>query len=358
MGNDGGSIPKRRELVKEAARLPSASELKASAIETLTHLWTTCAVSSDPLDYRNVVSDWRGRLYNYETVLQHLIPAAAADDKTTSSSPHDDNNTGPGDDGERRQAAEFARTGIRSLKDVVKLKFSLRRQSENDGGSSSNNNNNNNHNYKRDKNEKRSGEVPTCPLSMKDLGATTRAVYIVPCGHVFAEIAIRQLLAAEGHDTNTNTNTDSAEKKKEKEMSCPECSEPFLPDRDIVPVVPIEEADLDRCAARLEELRALGLAHNLKKDKSANGGSSNNNKKKKRKAAAEGDKENGNGNGNGDGAQKEKKQKKNSSNSNSNGNRDDISSRINNSMTASLTAKVLAEQEERNKQRKLAATVR
>jgi hypothetical protein len=299
MGNDGGSIPKRRELVKEAARLPSASELKASAVESLTHLWSTCPISSEPLDYHNTVSDWRGRLYNYETILRCLMPSSSDD--------------GEGDESRQSQeATEFARSGIRSLKDVVKLRFNIRKK---DGG------------------EKRGGggkEILTCPLSMKELGANTRAVYVVPCGHVFAEIAMRELIAAEG-----SGNADADEKK---ERSCPECSEPFV-DRDIVPVVPIEEADLDKCAARIEELRALGLAHNLKKDKSAGG------KKKKRKAAEE--EENGT---NGDGAvQKEKKQKKN---------RDDISSRINNSMTASLTAKVLAEQDERNKQRKLAAAVR
>jgi len=309
MGNDGGSIPKRRELVKEAARLPSASELKATAIESLTHLWSTCAISSEPLDYHNTVSDWRGRLYNYETILRCLMPASSSDDEERQS----------------QEAIEFARSGIRSLKDVVKLRFNIR---------------------KKDGSEKRGGgggggceEVLTCPLSMKELGANTRAVYVVPCGHVFAEIAMKELIAAEGGGGGGGgNNADSSSENNKKERSCPECSEPFV-GRDIVPMVPIEEADLDRCAARIEELRALGLAHNLKKDKSAGG------KKKKRKAAEE--EENGT---NGDGAaQKEKKQKKS---------RDDISSRINNSMTASLTAKVLAEQDERNKQRKLAAAVR
>ncbi|KAI1809608.1 Rtf2 RING-finger-domain-containing protein [Poronia punctata] len=295
MGNDGGSIPKRRELVKEAARLPSASEQKATAIESLTHFWSTCPISSEPLDPHNTVSDWRGRLYNYETVLRCLMP------------------TGDDDDNEKEslEATEFARSGIRSLKDVVKLRFNIR------------------------KDDKR-GEIRTCPLSMKELGATTRAVYIVPCGHVFAEVGMKELVAAEGGG--------SPDGASDNTKRCPECSEPFS-ERDIVPVVPVEEADLDKCAARIEELRALGLAHNLKKDKSAGG------KKKKRKAAEDDDGGKINVNGaNGDGAtQKEKKQKKI---------RDDISSRINNSMTATLTAKVLAEQDERNKQRKLAGAVR
>ncbi|KAI0517913.1 Rtf2 RING-finger-domain-containing protein [Xylaria bambusicola] len=296
MGNDGGSIPKRRELVKEAARLPTTSELKATALESLTHAWTTCPISSEPLDPHNTVSDSRGRLYNYETVLRCLMPSADANEPAA-------------EEKQSQEAAEFARSGIRSLKDVVKLRFNIR------------------------KDEKR-GEIRTCPLSMKELGPSTRAVYVVPCGHVFTEIVVRELLAAE--------ESSGADAAPEKRSNCPECSEAF-PLRDLVPILPVDEADVEKCTARIEALRTAGLAHNLKKDKSAGG-------KKKRKAAEEEDGKAHENGANGDKpVQKEKKQKKD---------RGDISSRINNSMTATLTAKVLAEQDERNKQRKLAAAVR
>ncbi|KAI0441573.1 Rtf2 RING-finger-domain-containing protein [Xylaria telfairii] len=282
MGNDGGSIPKRRELVKEAARLPTTSELKATALESLAHAWTTCPISSEPLDPHNTVVDARGRLYNYETVLRCLMPSSDAGASDPEAQPS-------------QEAAEFARSGIRSLKDVVKLKFSLRRG---DG-------------------------VRICPLSLKELGPGTRAVYVVPCGHVFTDIVMRELLAVDQKRDQTNT--------------CTQCSEEFAM-RDMVPILPENEADADKCAARMEELRALGLAHNLKKDKSGSG-------KKKRKAAEGAD----NGTNGDNKAAQEKKQKRNP---------DDISSRINNSMTATLTAKVLAEQDERNRQRKLAAAAR
>ncbi|KAI2636824.1 Rtf2 RING-finger-domain-containing protein [Xylaria nigripes] len=292
MGNDGGSIPKRRELVKEAARLPTASELKATALESLTHAWSICPISSEPLDPQNTVSDSRGRLYNYETVLRCLMPAASADEAS--------------EERQSQEATEFARSGIRSLKDIVKLRFNLRKAEQR-------------------------GEVRTCPLSMKELGAATRSVYIVPCGHVFAELAVKELLAASNSDATAATTTTTTTTK-----SCPECSEAFE-ERDIVPVLPVDESEIEKCAARIEQLRALGLAHNLKKDKGAGGKA----KKNKRKAAEEED--------SGNVHEKDKKQKKD---------RDDISSRINNSMTASLTAKVLAEQEKLNKQRKLATAVR
>ncbi|KAI0548723.1 Rtf2 RING-finger-domain-containing protein [Xylaria curta] len=282
MGNDGGSIPKRRELVKEAARLPTTSELKATALESLGHAWTTCPISSEPLDPANTVVDYRGRLYNYETVLRCLMPSdgTSSEDKETQSS---------------QEAVEFARSGIRSLKDVVKLKFGLRKG---DG-------------------------VRICPLALKELGPGAHAVYIVPCGHVFTEIVMRELIAA-GEKPDVN--------------SCTQCGEEFAV-RDMVPILPENEADVEKCHTRMDELRALGLTHNLKKDKSTS--------KKKRKAAAaeEGD----NGTNDDKKATQEKKQKRV---------RDDISSRINNSMTATLTAKVLAEQDERNRQRKLAAAAR
>lgn len=201
MGNDGGSIPKRRELVKEAARLPTTSELKATALESLAHAWTTCPISSEPLDPHNTVVDARGRLYNYETVLRCLMPSSdtgASDPETQPS----------------QEAAEFARSGIRSLKDVVKLKFSLRR----------------------------GDEVRICPLSMKELGPGARAVYVVPCGHVFTDIVMRELLAVDQRRDQTST--------------CIQCGGEFAM-RDMVPILPENEADADKCAARMEELRTL-----------------------------------------------------------------------------------------------------
>ncbi|KAI1134673.1 DUF602-domain-containing protein [Hypoxylon sp. FL0543] len=270
MGNDGGSIPKRRELVREAARLPTASELKATALESLTHSWTTCPLSDAPLDLSNVVSDCRGRLYNYESVLQCLMPSS-------SETPIPE-----------LQEAEFARTGIKSLKDVVKLKITTRK-------------------------DEKGREFAACPVSMKELGAATKSVYVVPCGHVFAEVAMKEI--------------------SDTEKQCPECSTPFEA-RDVIPILSSDEVELEKMAKRTDDLKALGLTHSLKKDKSAN--------KKKRKA--EESKENS--------SKSELQREKNGARTDKSTDKNDISSRINNPMTASLTAKVLAEQEERTKRRK------
>lgn len=280
MGNDGGSIPKRRELVKEAARAQTVSELKATALESLSHAWTQDPLSSEPLDMENVASDWRGRLYNYESILKGLVPNA------------------DGGDAEEEQAnghdMTFSSTGIRSLRDIVRLRFKR---------------------YKPAGSKEK--EIWACPVSLKELGPATRAVYVVPCGHVFAEVAIREIT--------------------DQEHNCPECSEPFEA-QDVVPILPTEEADLEKVTKRMEDLRARGLTHSKKKDKSE--------KKKKRKAGdKEGDGPDGSKNGDAENGRPAKAPK---------AAKNDAPS-INNAMAATLTKRVMAEQAERDKRRRLAS---
>lgn len=291
MGNDGGSIPKRRELVREAARAPNSSQLKATLLENLAHLWAFCPLTSEPLAFDSTVSDRRGRLYNYESVLQCLAPSA--------------------DDGAlpESQTAEFERTGVKGLKDIVRLKFHVRKG---DG-------------------DKKGKEVRACPISMKELGSEVspvKAVYVVPCGHVFSEVAMRETMGL-GDASNSNGAGKDDKEASNGEKQCPECSGPFL-ERDVIPILPTDENEAERLTARMEELKTLGLTHSLKKDKAAG--------KKKRKVEAEDTNES-----------REKVAKTNGSKDKSG-----IDSRINNAMTASLTAKVLAEQDKRNKQRKMA----
>jgi hypothetical protein len=71
MGNDGGSIPKRRELVKEAARNPTSAEQKETQQEQQHWLWTTDPITNEALQ-EPVVSDCNGRLYKKESVLKVL----------------------------------------------------------------------------------------------------------------------------------------------------------------------------------------------------------------------------------------------------------------------------------------------
>ncbi|AOA64962.1 hypothetical protein PP7435_CHR4-0113 [Komagataella phaffii CBS 7435] len=72
MGNDGGSIPKRRELLRINE---SEAQVNRSKLSVKLDSWYYCSISEEPLRYSEgtIVSDYRGRLYNKESVLKHLI---------------------------------------------------------------------------------------------------------------------------------------------------------------------------------------------------------------------------------------------------------------------------------------------
>ena len=151
MGNDGGSIPTRRELVKEGAKNPTTTQLKEKLHELLDYHWSTCPLSHKPLA-TPIVSDSIGKLYNKDAILQYLLPS---DDES-------------GAEALRRADAETVLEGrVKSLKDVVEVRFEV----EESGGS----------------------KRWVCPVTNKELGPKVRAVYLVPCGHAFSESAIKEM---------------------------------------------------------------------------------------------------------------------------------------------------------------------
>lgn len=199
MGNDGGSIPTRRELVKEAARNPSAAELKESRQEQQEYHWTTDPISQKPLA-QPVVSDSNGKLYNKETILEYLV------------------------EGARKEDAKAVTAGaITGLKDIVEIKFEVEPEASgkaNEGGR----------------------EVWKCPVTGDRLGPGSKAVYLVPCGHVFSGAAIKEV---------------SGEK-------CVTCDTVYA-SNDIIPIIPTAETDIARLTLRAKTLREKGLTHSLKK---------------------------------------------------------------------------------------------
>ncbi|WEW59063.1 Replication termination factor 2 [Emydomyces testavorans] len=204
MGNDGGSIPTRRELVKEAAKAPSASQLKEAQREQLEHFWTTC-----PLSHRElrppIVSDSVGNLYNKDTILRFLIP---------------------GDDLEgirsKADCEEILCGRVKSLRDVVEVKF------EADGDAA-------------DTEEQKKKQF-VCPVTNKALGPSVKSVYLVPCGHAFSEEAIREM----------------------KSDKCLQCNESYISEN-IIPILPTKESEKERLISRMKKLADQGLTHSLKK---------------------------------------------------------------------------------------------
>lgn len=176
---------------------------------------------------------------------------------------------------------------VKSIRDVVEIKF------------------------KEVKDEATKLAKKICPITSKELGPTTKSVYLVPCGHAYAELAVREVPSE----------------------TCMECNKPFLP-RDVITILPVVEEDIQRMKGRMVKLTELGLTHSLKKVPGSK-------KSKKRKEQAEG--ENG----------EEKAERKQKSADASRSGTATPAGGIKNASTASLTAKVLKEQEEKNKRRKL-----
>jgi Rtf2 RING-finger len=287
MGNDGGSIPTRRELVKNAARNPNSSELKATQLEAQTHAWTYCPLSNRPLA-TPIVSDCAGTLYNKDAILEQLLPK---DDDVPASI--------------IKEKEDILQGRVKSLRDVVEVKFTV---------------------VKDGKDEKK-----ICPIISKELGPSTKAVYLVPCGHAFSEVAIREVAGE----------------------ACVECNEPYAREN-VIPILPMAKEDVAKLAARATKLKEAGLTHSLKKAPGS--------KKRKKNAdgdsaATEGKLSETNGKTTMEGLSEKTKARLAENGSGTpqsrSGTSTPVSSGIKNAATASLTAKVLDEQEERNKRRKM-----
>ncbi|KZF22873.1 DUF602-domain-containing protein [Xylona heveae TC161] len=280
MGNDGGSIPTRRELVKEASRNPTTSQVKESQSEQQEYHWTTCPLSHRPLALP-VVSDSSGKLYNKDAVLESLLPSS---------------------DGNKADNEQVLQGRVRSLRDVVEVKFQEDKEPS------------------QDKNPR--GQRWVCPVTKKTLGPGIRAVYLVPCGHAYSESAVRELAGE----------------------NCQECNEPCAPEN-IIPILPTSAAEIEKLAARANKLKEQGLTHSLKK---ALGSSKKRKKNGETSVAAE---TGASSSSNGEKDAKSKTATKAATPQPTSGTATP-SNGIKNAATASLTAKVLEEEAERNKRRK------
>lgn len=262
MGNDGGSIPTRRELVKEGAKSLTTTQVKEVQTEQQAHFWATCALSHEPL-VQPVVSDGLGTLYNKAAVLSHLLDLSK----------------------QNVSKEEFALQGnsfkdrIRSLKDVVEVHFEEAQRT------------------------KTESNKWICPVTQKVLGPGTKAVYLVPCGHAFAESVVKEM----------------------RGDVCLQCNEHYTSES-IIPILPLSQSEKDRLEARLRSLKDEGITHSLKK-------ASTSSKKRKKVGPADTHAEVTDSRGPDEAPEA-------------------ASDAIRNSDTASLTSRVLAEQEDKNKRRK------
>ena len=161
MGNDGGSIPKRRELVKEAAKALTAAQIKEAQNEKQEYGWSTDPLTRKPLA-EPIVSDAAGVLYNKDSIIEYLLKDDADVEKAEMRKTGGINGTVEGG------FAELGTFGhrIKGLKDVVEIKFEVTEEK---------------------------GEKWVCPITGTLLGPNAKAVYIVPCGHAFAGSVVKEV---------------------------------------------------------------------------------------------------------------------------------------------------------------------
>lgn len=202
---------------------------------------------------------------------------------------------------DKTEAEKFIQGRVKSLKDVVEVKFEI------------------------EKDDVLKTEKWVCPVTGKELGLNVKAVYLVPCGHAFSQEAVREV----------------------KSDTCSVCATKFE-ERNVVPILPSTDADKLFVLERMETLKAEGLAHSLKKVKG----------EKKRKAngeiKTEIKHENGDNVGNGTTQRKTGEDIKRTDTPQSGISTPKIESNINHGATASLTAKVLAEEAAKKKRRLMA----
>ncbi|KAJ8587098.1 DUF602-domain-containing protein [Rhizopogon salebrosus TDB-379] len=209
MGNDGGSIPDRRDLVRNKPKAEQADKANQTRAR-----WFFCALSKRPLQ-EPIVSCALGKLYNKDAIIEHLLDKTAYGD-----------------------AAKIC-GHIRSLKDIKVLKLTLRSPPPPSDSSA---------------------DVArfVCPLTFKEMNGGQPFVYILSCGCVFSQSGLRTVLGSSsphGDATAEESNGSSADKNEQLEV-CPQCATKFSKSADIFMInPPVEEEERMRAAMELRRSR-------------------------------------------------------------------------------------------------------
>lgn len=146
MGCDGGTIPRRDELVKTKKK-KEAKDKNAEIIGK----WKYCSISSNKLQ-RPIVSCELGRLYNKEAIIEYILNKESPNSSMLSH--------------------------IRNLKDVTTLNLTKREKDPNKAGSSSD--------------DSLQADY-VCPISGLEMNGNYKFFFLRKCGCVFSERALKQV---------------------------------------------------------------------------------------------------------------------------------------------------------------------
>lgn len=236
MGNDGGSIPDRRDLVRSKPKAEQADKANQTRAR-----WFSCALSKRPLR-EPIVSCALGKLYNKDALLEYLLDRGAYGD------------------------GEEICGHIRSLKDVKNLTLTPNTTPSSTSTATS---------------SSTAEDAPTralfvCPLTLKEMTGAVPFVYISTCGCVFSQAGLKTLTSA-----STSSPPSSSQEGKEKDASekekqldvCPQCATKFDKTEDVRIINPSSEEE-EKMRTAMQARRLVEAATKSAKSKS-----------KKRKAA-------------------------------------------------------------------------
>ncbi|KAI8328430.1 Rtf2 RING-finger-domain-containing protein [Chlamydoabsidia padenii] len=223
MGNDGGSIPRRIELVKEKQK-----DVKQNPNLQREAAWFYCALSKKALE-QPIVADRLGKLYNQDVVIEYILDPSAY---------------GDGD-----KICPY----INSTKDTIKLNLTtnpaytnLQNDTSTVVGS-----------LDRDL---RSQFI--CPISMKEMNGKHRFVYLDSCGCTFAEQTMKEVNSTQ----------------------CLSCGNPF-DNTNIITINPTNKEEIDTMIKAMESKKKKTSSSSSKKRNREDGEKSKSKSKKNKKMA-------------------------------------------------------------------------
>ncbi|KAH8111465.1 DUF602-domain-containing protein [Phellopilus nigrolimitatus] len=227
MGNDGGSIPDRRDLVKTKAKAEQADKANQTRAR-----WFYCALSKRPLQ-EPIVSCALGKLYNKDAILEYLLDKSAYGD------------------------GEEICGHIKSLKDVKALKLTPNSAPSTPSDTATN------------ASTDRAQFV--CPLTLKEMNGVVPFVYIATCGCVLSHAGLKALAGSSGSATPPSDGSDKDRETKEKEKQldlCPSCATKYDRRGDVRMLNPDAETE-EAMYAAMEERRGRAKASKASKKRKA-----------------------------------------------------------------------------------------
>ncbi|KAF9527908.1 Rtf2 RING-finger-domain-containing protein [Crepidotus variabilis] len=235
MGNDGGSIPDRRDLVRtrpKAEQADKANQTKAK--------WFFCALSKRKLQ-EPVVSCELGKLYNKDAMIEFLLDRSSYGD------------------------GENICGHIRSLKDVKTLKLTL-----NTSPVSAT--------LPRDASTERTPFV--CSLTLKEMNGVQPFVYISTCGCVFSQAGLKSVTVPKDKGKAKEGRSESPSSADDGIHLCPNCGTKYSKD-DITALNPPPEEELELKFALQRKREKEPAKKKSKKRKHDSGGDDSEPAKKK-----------------------------------------------------------------------------